>query len=277
VYTIGKLHRLFTYDGPTPYVGAAPRQVTNAGPPWTAWTATEHWAALVDDAGRGLGVVHPGVYDFLGGFQGEPGRGGPRDDPTGYIARTRREILDHNIVYEYQYDLVVGTLEEIRAHAVARRPADRRPDYHFDRDRQHWTYFNTRDAGVPPAGALRLALDQDDPHLIGPEQWWAAEEVPKLYLRAAFHTRQARAEISWGAPGAERFSALRRLEFPIIPDGQFPTYAIDLASAPHYRGTITGLRLDPVHSGDAGDEVRIASLSWKPEPSPSPRPSSGAG
>jgi hypothetical protein len=150
VYTVGRLHRLFIYDGPGPFTGAPLRQVNNSGPPWASWKATENWAALVDDGGRGVGVVHPGVYSYIGGFHGPPGKGGPKDNPTGYIAPVRQEVLDHNIVYEYRYALVLGTLEEIRAYAVAHRVPDTRPDYRFDRDRQHWTNSGAADAGFPP-------------------------------------------------------------------------------------------------------------------------------
>ena len=131
VYTVGTLHRLITYDGPAPFTGGPTREVKNAGPPWASWTASENWAALVDDRGRGLGVVHPGVYSFIGGFHGTPGRGGPKDDPTGYIAPVRKEVLDHNIVYEYQYALVAGTTESVREYVRAHRVKDTRPDYDF--------------------------------------------------------------------------------------------------------------------------------------------------
>lgn len=114
VYTIGKLHRLFSYTGDRPFENQPLTQLRNSGPPWVYWKATENWAALVNDQGWGLGVIHPGAYSFVGGFHGKPNTGGPRDDATGYIAPIRKEILDHNIVYEYQYQLVLGSLEEIR-------------------------------------------------------------------------------------------------------------------------------------------------------------------
>jgi hypothetical protein len=262
VYTVGKLYRLFTYDGTAPFTDAPLKEIKNAGPPWAAWKAAEHWAALVNDEDWGLGVFHPGVFSFIGGFHGTPNTGGPKDNPTGYIAPIRKEILDYNIAYEYEYTLIIGTLKEIRAYAVSRRPRDTRPDYHFRRDRQHWTYSNASDTGFPVQSALRIRLGRDDPQMIGPEQWWQAKEVPTLYLRAAFRTTQTRAEVFWSVPG-EGFSAERSLTFEIIPDGKFHIYAIDLASSPKYTGTITGLRLDPVPSGARGETMDIASLSWR--------------
>jgi hypothetical protein len=266
LYTIGKLHRLFTYDGDRPYTQAPLRQVENDGPPWTSWKATEHWAALLDNDGWGLGIYHPNLFSFIGGFHGKPDTGGPTDDPTGYIAPVRQEILDHNIVYDYDYVLILGKLETIRAYATIHRPRDTRPDYVFAHDRQHWTYVNAHDAGWPLQGALRVHLDQNDPQMIGPEQWWSADSVPHLTLRAAFHTHQKRAELFWSLLGKPGFAAARSLNFDVIPDGQYHTYTLDLAAVPTYTGTITGLRFDPVPTGEKGDYADITSLSWRSEP-----------
>ena len=218
----------------------------------------------MDDRGIGVGVIHPGVYSFIGGFHGKPNTGGPKDDPTGYIAPVRKEVLDHNIVYEYRYILAVGTLEEIRAAASANRVKDTRPDDRFDRDRRHWIYHNARDSGFPIAGGLRIKTTGDEPQLIGPEQWWRAEDVPKLFIRAAFRTRGDRVQVFWSVPG-QGFSPGRRVELTIRPDGMLRTYEVDLAAAPGYRGTITGLRLDPPDASGPDDEVRLESISWKPQ------------
>jgi hypothetical protein len=97
------------------------------------------------------------------------------------------EILDWNIVYEYDYALVLGTLNEIRAYALAHRPDDR-PDYRFTRDRQHFILTNATDAGWPVVGAWRVNVNQTDPYVVGPEQVWQASDVPFLYVTAAYHT-----------------------------------------------------------------------------------------
>jgi hypothetical protein len=263
LYTIGKLYRLFTFKGDRPFTNQPLTQIQNAGPPWANWKATENWAALVNDQGWGVGVIQPGIYSFIGGFHDKPNTGGSRDNPTGYIAPVRKEILDHNIVYEYHYQLALGTLDEIRAVATANRIVDTRPDYRFAHDRQHWIYNGVTDAGFPIQGSLHLMRGLHDPQLISPEQWWRADEMPQLYIRAAFRTRSDRAEIFWSLPD-QGFSPERRVTFSIKPDGEFHTYKIDLASAPGYQGTITGLRLDPTDSIGDSEEVRIVFLSWKP-------------
>ena len=117
VYATGRFHRLMTYDGDEPFADKPlteiPRRPAKEGrPQWTTFFAAEHWAALVDDDDWGLGVIHPGVVRFLGGFHGKANTGGPNDDPTGYLAPVRQEILDHDIVYEYRYSLVLDSLGE---------------------------------------------------------------------------------------------------------------------------------------------------------------------
>ena len=263
VYTIGKLYRLFSYDGDKPYTHAPARQIENNGPPWAGWKATEHWAALLDDSNWGLGIVHPGVVSFIGGFHGPPDVGGPKDDSTGYIAPVRKEILDSNIAYEYQYDLILGSLSEIRASSDSLRPRDRRPDYLFAQDRRHWIYLNAQDGGWPIKGFVRVIMEKDDPQMIGPEQWWDAASAPDLYIRAAFHTKQSRAELFWSVPGQPGFAGERSVSFQIHPDGQFHTYPLHLAGAAGYTGVITGLRFDPIPAGGPGEYADIAWISWR--------------
>jgi hypothetical protein len=264
VYGIGELHRLLTYDGPAPFTDGPLREIHNVGPPWASWDATENWAALVDKNGKGLGIIHPGVTHFIGGFNSNKAKGGPKDNSTGYMSPVRQEILDHNIVYEYRYGLVVGSLESIRASAVAHRIKDPRPDYHFLEDRQHWTYVNMTDTGFPLKGHLWLKPGPSDPQMIGPEQAWDAKTAPRLYIRAAFRGQRGKAAVFWSTSGSKDFGPERRVEFRFMPDGNFHNYSVNLGSSPNYRGTITRLRFDPIAASSGKLEVALESISWKP-------------
>jgi F5/8 type C domain len=258
-YTIGRLSHLYSYTGAAPYTNAPLTEVTDP----QLFHATEHWAANVDDAHVGLGIVNPNVETFLGGFWGTRGSGGSFDDPTGYIVPTRREILDWNISYAYTYAIVMGTLDQIRAYAVEHR-ADPRPDYHFSTDRQGWWYWNAADTGAPISGALHFKPSADDPEMFGPEGIWAAQDAPKLYIRAAYHTTQDRAQVFWRTPWDD-FTEERSLQFAVNNDGNFHTYALDLEASPNYTGTIGALRFDPVFGVEPGGTVDVAYISWKPE------------
>ncbi len=259
VYTIGRLHRLFTYTGDKPFQGDALTEIENAGPPWDYWNSTESWSALVDDEGFGLGVFHPGVLLTVGGFHGPKGRGGPRDGSTGYIAPLHTEVLDHDIVYESRATLIVGDLEkDIRAYAKANRP-DPRPDFDFTKDRAHCVPFRLTDEAPPYERSWRLTLDQDDPHIVAAPVHYEAKRVPKLYLRAAYRTKAREAELYFAPPGGA-FDGERRVTFRIKPDGKVRTYEIDLSRHPLYEGVIGQIRIDPIIDRTESDTVDFVSL-----------------
>lgn len=260
VYTNGPWYRLMTYTGDRPFTGGKLIQVP-ANFPWSVFQATEHWAALVNESGVGVGIWEPGVTSFVGGFFGDPGKGGPTDAPTGYIAPLGVDILDHDIAYEYRYVLIVGGLEEIRRTAYAQPRDDAPPSYRFSRDRQGWYYVNATDTGWPIRGELKVSLDTDNPQMIGPTGFWKAEKAPKLTLEAAYSTKQTQARVFWKRSDAPEFDPARSLSFDIVPDGKFHRYTVDLAASPEYRGAVTGLRIDPVVSGGKGDYVRVRSIS----------------
>ena len=69
--------------------------------------------AYVDDNQWGLGVYNPICTNFLAGMAGQPG-GEATNGATSYIAPVKKEILNKNSVYEYEYYLIVGTLVDIR-------------------------------------------------------------------------------------------------------------------------------------------------------------------
>jgi hypothetical protein len=114
IYTIGDLHRLVSYDGQAPWTSGAVREFTNSGPPWIYWENPEHWAALIDANDFGVGVYNSVTPRYIGGFHGTPG-GNATDNSTGYISPIDRIQLRKDTVLDYEYELIVGTLTEIRA------------------------------------------------------------------------------------------------------------------------------------------------------------------
>ncbi|MFO7916334.1 MAG: FlgD immunoglobulin-like domain containing protein [Candidatus Krumholzibacteriales bacterium] len=259
VYTVGTLHRLFTYTGDESYTGAALTQINNSGPPWTYWKSTECWSALVNDDDWGLGIYNPGTILTVGGFHGTPGGGGPRDDNTGYIAPLHTDILDHDIVYQYEYTLILGDLfDDIRSYVYNHAP-EAGPDCVFDRDRQHCAPYNLSDTSPPYSGFWRMTLDSADPRVTLPHSMWQAEDVPIIYITCAHHTVSDQAELFFaGADGV--FSSERRLTVTVVPDGEVRSYEVDLASHPLYAGAITRLRFDPVITQAPGDMVDLYAI-----------------
>jgi hypothetical protein len=261
VYTIGRLRRLVSYTGDHPFTDGPVTQLPNSFP-WTTWRATESWAAYVDESGWGLGVINPHSESFGGGFYGPHADGGPSDAQTGFLRPGLKEVIDYNITYTYDYTLVLGTVNQIRATARALKLPDSRPHYIFKRDRQHWTYMNASDGGWPVKGSLEVKTNSTDPQMISPYRQFAASSVPTLYIRAAFSGRGGEAQLFWATSKAPEFSEAKSIRFPVVPDGSLRSYHLDLAGQPSWKGNIIALRFDPPGGGPAG-KMEICAISWQ--------------
>lgn len=269
VYSNGEWYKLMTYRGDKPFTGDAVERIpkkTGGGFPWDYWLATENWAALVDTNDWGLGIYKPENYFFIGGYAGQEGTGGTYDNPTGYIAPLQTEILDHDIVYEYTYTLILGDLTEIRDYAVTQGQGMELPDWHFENDRQNWRYHaspisTATDAGWPINNHIELDLGKNEFAAISPPRLWQAEDAPMLYIRAAFTTSRTQSRVRWSKYEVgsydPSFPDENRAEFDIIGDGQFRTYAIDLSSVATYTGPMSYLAFQPVTVTDSGGSVQV--------------------
>jgi hypothetical protein len=271
IYTNGSYYRLFTYTGGAPFSGESLYRVakvwdTSQGPqeveggPWEHWYATENWAALVNESDWGIGVWSPGTCSFVGGFAGKPGKGGPKDGPTGYIAPLGTEILDHNIEYAYDYVLILGSLEEIRGHVYENASRESLPSYRFEKDRESWLLRNCTDQGWPLNGAWNVSLTGKQAALVGPKTFWDAAALPRVFLRAAFNTGSDKATLRWqrfGKKGAEKFG---EITFAVQSDGKMRTHEIDLSASPAYQGPCTQFILRPAVDDAAGRNIVLESL-----------------
>ena len=267
VYTNGPWYRLITYKGSQPFSGDAlaeiPIKDKKPGEfPWSRFQATENWAALVDEDGHGLGVWNHGSSKFLGGFHGKPGRGGPKDGPTGYIAPLHDDILDHNIQYEYSYQLIAGMIDEIRDYVYENTDGPI-TCFDFTSDRQHWIYENASDSGWPVRNGLQVKLDQDQPRLISPLGCWHADDYSTVSITAAFKTDEPRAFLYWESfdPDADTPGPVA---FKIVPDGKLRTYTIQLKGKSGYKGVIRRFILQPSKVGSAGNALTLQNFELVP-------------
>jgi hypothetical protein len=127
LFSTGPYRHLWTYDGAAPFTRAPLHEITDhAGvffhPPEPSWLAGEHWAALTDDAGFGLGLFAPDSVRMVG----VPGVAQDAGWINGMVVTAGLGQIDANQVWGFRYALVVGTLAQIRAYAYAHRP-DPRP------------------------------------------------------------------------------------------------------------------------------------------------------
>ncbi|RRB04443.1 hypothetical protein [Larkinella rosea] len=226
----------------------------------------ENWLAMVNDANWGLAVYKPNHQYFIGGSFGTGITGGEYDFTTAYITPSGYEILDHNIQYQYDYTLILGSLDDIRKYVYAQPRPKTAPEYRFVSDRQSWWYYLGTDSGWPIKNELNIPLDKGSFLLIGPGELWQAADMPKVYIRAAFKTDATQARLRWQAPNDPEFIAERLVDFPIIGDGEYRTYEIDMTKVPAWKGSIIKLGLEPAlgEKGGAGKFAKIQSISSKP-------------
>jgi hypothetical protein len=117
VYVISALRNLYSYFGDQPFTHQPVDHpcVTNLSSGfWGRYgMVSEHWMAFTDDDLWGIGVYNPRCSNFLAGMSGVTGQEA-NSSSTGYIAPVKKEALGKNSIYEYDYYLIVGTLNQIR-------------------------------------------------------------------------------------------------------------------------------------------------------------------
>ena len=238
VYTNGEWYKGVSYIGNKPYTGDALTELVTKenglGWPWLNFCPTEHWSALVDDNDYGLGVFNGTSNVSKIGYFGEKGVGGPRDDQTGYIAPLGLEILDHNAVYSYDYSLIVGKLDFIRATACEKSKALDHCRYSFEHDRNSFTYKNIQDRGYPTGGCLDFDFSAGS-ELRSPAFFFERKDCEKLVLDADF-SGEILGDVVFITYSTDEKNCVVRGEqtspFTITGEGRKATATIDISSAP---------------------------------------------
>lgn len=279
LYTNGPWYRLVAASGDQPFTGGRPTILVGKddgkGWPWVRFHASEHWAALVNDDDRGVGLFQADTCTMTGGFFGGDelkGKGGPNDSQTGYLAPVANRILDHNIDWTYQTHIIVGSLDEIRAYACKQPRCSL--SWRFGSDRLGWSYVNAADAGWPIRGALKISYQKSPRGLMQSDViFWKAEDAPVMEIEASFRfdnpNQVLQAEVvllpfgpadrtdfpAWANqdPKQKEMMEKKRGEFPetpaiVIPldvrgDGVMRTHVVKLSGNPGYRGGMKQLQV----------------------------------
>lgn len=166
VYTTGKYYKCVSYVGEKPFTNDNLTELCNKenrfGWVWLHEYTPEHWSALVDDDNYGLGVFSPRTTYTKVGFTPteDMGVGGPKDNPTGYIAPILGFVCDYNVVHTYNYTLMIGSLDEIRtkSYELAKNLDEKK--YVFNGDRHNFSYVNGTDSGYPIKDCLDVEFKE---------------------------------------------------------------------------------------------------------------------
>jgi hypothetical protein len=258
-YPIANLGRVISYTGSQPFSGDPTSQILKSTTwIWSTWTTGEHWGACVNTSNSGVGVYTPGRTSFLGGLYGTAS-GDTRSSNTCYLAPTELVPLDKTSTFEYDYWLVVGSVDQIRQevyglHQTKPPPASGFPSgdahvWNFDADGDLGGW--TTSADIAPAtvsgGALNGTATAPDPYLSS-----ATLEKPaadsKVAVRLRNGTPGTTAQLFFTTAADNSWSEARSKRTAIVPDSDFTVYTFDMSDIPGWSGNITGLRLDPVEA-----------------------------
>lgn len=293
VYTNGPWYQVVTYLGDKPFSGQPTTTVidkgVNRGWPWVHFYTPEKWVALLDENGYGIGVYQPEVMEFNAGFHphaDEMGSGGEKDNPTGHIAPTSRQILDHNIRWSYTTSLVLGTIDDIREYAKSDRDESQQHEWQFVNSRRNWYYEgDAKDNGFPIDG-LDMQFGKGGT-LASPVTFWEAAEAPFLEISGAFGCTSGDLELTvsiqpvspadftdwlnWseGEHDVEAERKQKAAEFAVKPpvtlrhtitaDDTHRTYRVPLTADDGYNGAMKRLKISFSESGTAKiTSVRLA-------------------
>nr|WP_293844444.1 hypothetical protein [uncultured Arsenicibacter sp.] len=249
VYLNGPYYRIVSYTGMQPFTNDAVTEFTGESD-LTPRYATENWTALLNKEGKGVGLYTPDQFRFVTGMFGRMGTGNEYDVQSSYMTSAPIIVMGYNEVFDYEFDLVVGTLPDIRLFAQMQPRASIAPNYRFARNRLGWHYYNTVDQGQPD-NELVIQWGRRDSTKVNfqvksPMVFWRAGNVPKVYVQAAFKTPANTARFSWRKPEDGDFLVQpeRYVDFPITGDGEMRVYEIDLGSRAGWSGVVSQVALE---------------------------------
>ncbi|WP_460969336.1 hypothetical protein [Spirosoma migulaei] len=253
MYLTGDYHNMWLYKGSSPYTNGSlaleriqPPQTTIFGDVFP----TEPWMASTNDNGYGVGLYAKGNYEWKRGYFGADLGGDETSTVASYIAAANKVVFDHNLVHEWDYELILGHLSEIRSYVYNKQHSPPGPNYLFDTSRKGWLYYHATDTGWPISGKLHVHLDDaTNARILSPFVFWKGRSNPKIYLRAAFNTQSDKFRIKWRRSDDITIYGTgdRIMEFPVINDGQFHTYTIDLSSNDYWlEADIGQIAFEPV-------------------------------
>ncbi len=178
VYPIAALRNLYSYFGNSPFTGGQldnPEVVFLNGPTkfWGRYgneMVTESWMAFVDDEQWGMGVYTPICNNFLAGMAGVPG-GESLSGSTSYIAPVKTVQMFKNTVYEYDYWLVIGTLNQIRSEIYSLKGVQKNT-WDFADDLEGWS--------VDPKGGTVEQSDGNLKFTVGSLKSTEAGDLPSV-------------------------------------------------------------------------------------------------
>ena len=260
VHPISAFDNLFTYIGDAPFTDDSLAHLTiviMSGKGWTKYVnVSEHWVAFVDSSNWGMGVFNQDCSTFSGGVAGSFG-GDAYSNSTAHVSLHKTVTLNKNSVYEYNYDIIIGTIDQIRQYVYKVGYADTTTaatEWNFNTGLAGWSLAHNLSDSVSDS-LVTLSITGSDPYMVSPDNLNIDASLYKyISITMKNNTDQTAAGFFWATNSSPNFSAGRSLpQIPLVPnDSVFRTYLVDLSSDTAWAGKIYEIRLDPVQGGSSG-------------------------
>jgi len=258
VYVNAAYHRLVTYKGDKPFKNDTVSEIpqnSKTEPKWNPCQATENWVAHLNDNDFGLGIYTAEVPSYIGDFYGKKDAGGTKDGPTDYGVPILKEVLDDNIVYDYSYNLCVGTLQDIRNMSTKNRTPLSQLKHNFKNDRDHIHYEGSNDKDFPVNDKLITEPQKRNTSIKSTNISYTIRKNFNFYMNAMFpvNTKQVSLICSSHANMDEMIYNL-----PVQADNKFHRYQIHLKNKSEKDYTTSQLKIKVAFENvDKNTQVQI--------------------
>ncbi|QKZ14490.1 hypothetical protein [Spirosoma sp. KUDC1026] len=232
--------------------------------------ASEPWiAAIKPSIGRGIALHTPYSHEFKVGIFGEMGWGPAESSNAGYIANGMSLVMDPNGVYEFDINMVAGTIDEIKNTLKTLPQSETKPNYRFagNATRHGFYYRNGYDQGYPISDELSITPTDRRFRIISPQKGYKASEFGVIYVRLRAQTSETQLVLDWRKVGQSELDAAvagQQITFKITGDNQYRTIAIPVNLHSKWNGQINDFSIryaNPSETLTSGQQIGIKWIS----------------
>jgi len=147
-------------------------------------------------------------------------------------------------------------------------PARTDVQFYFEESLEGWTVGNQVNNLNAGAGQLNGISTGEDPFLERANMFLLANNINHIYVRMRAGGGD-QAEFYWTTAASPNYSETRTIKFPVISDGQWRTYAVDMSTATGWAGSeIRQMRFDPTNTAAEFQVDFITTIAPEPDPEP---------
>jgi len=230
--------------------------------------ASEPWIAAVrPQDNRGIALHTPFSNEFKVGLFNSVGWGPPEALNAGYIANGLKLTLDRNGVYEFDFNMVVGSLNEIRNTINSLPQSETKPHYVFagQSKRHGFSYQKGYDQGYPVGDELSITPKNRRFSFTSPRKGYKASDINRIYIRIRARTNETQFVLKWrkiGQSPIESEWAGQSISFPITGDNQYRTIAIPVGNHPQWNGIINEFSINYANPNEEPANNQQIGIKW---------------